>query len=83
MSKLASLLDTDGPMDAPPAMLGWRFDEAAMRLRFLAKIPSACIFIIFQLSRGGRFSRLLTVKLARYSFNFQVGWSFSEAQVCS
>jgi hypothetical protein len=47
----------------------------------LAKIPSACVFIAFQLARVGRSRRLLTVKISRRLFNFLAGWSFGEAQV--
>src|ERR1039458_941191 len=47
----------------------------------LAKIPSACVFIGFQLARVGRSRRLLTVKISRHLFNFSAGWSFGEAQV--
>ena len=46
----------------------------------LAKIPSACVFIAFQLARVGRSRRLLTVKISRRLFNFSAGWSFGEAQ---
>src|SRR5665213_2111794 len=47
----------------------------------LTKIPSACVFIAFQLARVGRSRRLLTVKISRRLFNFSAGWSFGEAQV--
>ena len=47
----------------------------------LAKIPSACVFIAFQLARVGRSRRLLTVKISRRLFNFSAGWSFGEAQL--
>ena len=46
-----------------------------------AKIPSACVFIAFQLARVGRSRRLLTVKISRRLFNFSAGWSFGEAQL--
>src|ERR1019366_5037149 len=46
----------------------------------LAKIPSACVFIAFQLARVGRSRRPLTVKISRRLFNFSAGWSFGEAQ---
>src|SRR5665213_3210806 len=47
----------------------------------LTKIPSACVFIAFQLARVGRSRRLLTVKISRRLFNFLAGWSFGEAQL--
>src|ERR1035441_10046900 len=46
-----------------------------------AKIPSACVFIAFQLARIGQSRRLLTVKISRRLFNFSAGWSFGEAQL--
>jgi hypothetical protein len=45
----------------------------------LAKIPSACVFIPFQLARVGRSRRLLTVKISRRLFNFSAGWSVESA----
>jgi hypothetical protein len=55
--------------------------NASCRRLCLAKIPSACVFIAFQLARVGRSRRLLTVKISRRLFNFSARWSFGEAQV--
>src|ERR1035441_163855 len=57
------------------------YHESDNRDLCLAKIPSACVFIAFQLARVGRSRRLLTVKISRRLFNFLAGWSFGEAQL--
>jgi hypothetical protein len=48
---------------------------------WLAKIPSACVFIAFQLARVWRSNPLLTVKVSRLPFSFQAGWSLGETQL--
>src|ERR1019366_2643687 len=61
--------------------LGQEFAEARHGQLCLAKIPSACVFIAFQLARVGRSRRLLTVKISRRLSNFSARWSFGEAQL--
>ena len=45
----------------------------------LAKIPSAFIFIAFQLAPVGRSNRLLTVMISRLPFTFWAGWIVESA----
>jgi hypothetical protein len=65
----------------PRTLLQWVRERKIPAHLSLAKIPSACVFIAFQLARFGRSRRLLTVKISRHLFNFSTGWSFGEAQV--